>query len=142
VTHLAAYPLPHPAQECLHANALLPAKIARANCTHTLLAANSSDLAIKLYNYRRAAATDGLGAAFEHFTTLRGHTKAVHDIKFHGVHSSYDTEVVETFEGRAMLSSCSEDGTVKFWDVRQQNPTHTFTRKCTHTASAIEWIIG
>jgi WD40 repeat protein len=94
---------------------------------HHLLAAVSSEPTIKLYNYTVAGA--GGSARLEHYAELRGHTGAIHDIKFHNVHGSFDTAAVESANGACMLSSCGEDATVKFWDVRQQNPVLNLTRQ-------------
>lgn len=128
LTLLAAYPLPKPAQEALSLLSPLPSVISRGSASHSLLAAVSSEPSIKLYNYSHA------NGALEHFQHLRGHTRPIHDIKFHNVHSSYDTANVETANGACMLSSASEDGTVKFWDVRQEQPAITFKRQSSKDA--------
>lgn len=86
----------------------------------------SSDRAIKLYSYEAAGASGGRPASIQHYSELRGHTGAIHDIKFHNVHGSFDTAQVETANGACMLSSCSQDGTVRFWDVRQTTAAMTF----------------
>jgi len=84
-----------------------------------LLAAVSSDNAVKLYNYA-VATSDSAPASIEHYGVLRGHSRAVHDVSFHNTHVSFDAAQVPTAQGRVMLSTASEDGTIKFWDVRQQ----------------------
>jgi len=121
---LAAYPLPASAQDCLGS---LPASIARSNCGHQLLAAVSSEHDVKLYNYTVGAGNTA--SRLDHFGSLRGHTRAVHDVKFHNVHNSFDAASVDTLQGRCMLSTASEDGTIKFWDVRQQKHVMDFKRQ-------------
>jgi WD40 repeat protein len=94
---------------------------------HSLIAAVSSEKTIKLYGYEAAVPGSNRTASIQHFSELRGHTGAIHDVKFHNVHNSYDTAQVETAPGGAcMLSSCSQDGTVRFWDARQQSASMVF----------------
>lgn len=127
LTLLASYPLPQAAQEALVTAKPLPAVINRSTCGYNLVAAVSSDASIKLYNYTVASSSSP--ASLEHYAELKGHTKPIHDIKFHNVHGSFDTEQVQTANGACMLSSCGEDATVRFWDVRQQQPASTFKRQ-------------
>lgn len=124
ITLIASMPIHTTAADALSTNTPFPNTIQTANASHQLLAAISSDHGIKLYDYTRASPSSS--ASIDYYAALRGHTKQVHDLKFHNVHSSYATEQVQT-DGRCMLSSCSEDGTVRFWDVRQQQAAATFT---------------
>ena len=89
----------------------------RAQCGHHLLAAVSSEHDVKLYNYR--VGTPSAPPSMEHYGNLRGHTRAVHDVKFHNVHPSFETPQVAMPEGGAlMLTTASEDGTIKVTDTR------------------------
>lgn len=133
LTLLSSFPLPCAAQDALSASKPLPALIDRAASRHHLLAAVSSEPSIKLYNYTVSGGPNGRPASMEHFAELKGHTRAINDIKFHNVHGSYDTAQVETANGACMLSSCSQDGTVMFWDVRQQKAALTFKRQASIT---------
>lgn len=122
IKQLAAFPLPASAQDCLGS---LPRSLARAQCGHHLLAAVSSEHDVKLYNYR--VGTPTVAPLMEHFGNLRGHTRAVHDVKFHNVHPSYECAQVALPEGGAlMITTASEDGTIKVWDVRQQAAVMNF----------------
>jgi WD40 repeat protein len=123
---LAAFPLPDSAQHCL---AQLPARISRAQCGHQLIAAVSSEHDVKLYNYTVGGGSSGAPSSLEAFSVLRGHKRAVQDVAFHNVHVSFDAAQVQTAQGRCMLSTASEDGTIKFWDVRQQQPALDIKRQ-------------